>query len=94
MVTHEHDLVSPVQPPGPDQLKMARSSQITIGKGRAMKSSSFGYLIKEGARNIYANRMMSIAPFGTLVKACLLLIGGAVLFSLDEQRRGGDGIPK
>ena len=47
-----------------------------------MKSSSFGYLIKEGARNIYANRMMSIASIGTLV-ACLLLIGSAVLFSLD-----------
>ena len=46
-----------------------------------MKSSSFGYLIKEGARNIYANRMMSIASIGTLV-ACLLLIGSAVLLSL------------
>lgn len=58
-----------------------------------MKSSSFGYLIKEGARNIYANRMMSIASIGTLV-ACLLLIGSAVLFSLDVNNVVGVMEPK
>lgn len=47
-----------------------------------MRTSSLGYLIKEGARNIYANRLMSVASIGTLV-ACLVLIGSAVLFSLD-----------
>ena len=36
-----------------------------------MKGSSFGYLIKEGAKSIYANRLMSFASIGTLV-ACML----------------------
>lgn len=47
-----------------------------------MRTSSFGYLIKEGARNIYTNRLMSLASVGVLV-ACLLLIGASVLFSLN-----------
>lgn len=29
-----------------------------------MKGSSFTYLIKEGARNIWVNRMMSLASIG------------------------------
>ena len=44
-----------------------------------MKGSSFGYLIKEGAKSIYANRLMSFASIGTLV-ACMLLIGASMLF--------------
>ena len=47
-----------------------------------MRGSSFGYLIKEGAKNIYANRLMSFASIGTLV-ACMLLIGSALLFSIN-----------
>lgn len=47
-----------------------------------MRTSSFGYLIKEGARNIYTNRLMSLASVGVLM-ACLLLIGASVLFSLN-----------
>ena len=47
-----------------------------------MKGSSLGYLIKEGARNIYANRLMSFASIGTLV-ACMLLIGSSLLFSMN-----------
>ncbi len=47
-----------------------------------MKLSSFGYLIKEGAKNIYANRMMSFASIGTLV-ACMLLIGSSLLLSMN-----------
>ena len=39
-----------------------------------MRGSSFGYLIKEGAKSVYANRLMSFASIGTLV-ACMLLIG-------------------
>lgn len=53
-----------------------------------MKGSSFGYLIKEGAKNIYANRMMSFASIGTLV-ACMLLIGGSLLFSLNVNQAVG-----
>lgn len=47
-----------------------------------MKVSSFGYLLREGARNVWVNRMMSLASVGVLT-ACLLLIGGAVLFSVN-----------
>ena len=42
-----------------------------------MRGSSFGYLIKEGARSLYANRLMSFASIGTLV-ACMLLIGASM----------------
>lgn len=47
-----------------------------------MRGSSFGYLVKEGARSIYANRLMSVAAVGVLA-ACLMLIGSAALFSLN-----------
>ena len=53
-----------------------------------MKGSSLGYLIKEGARNIYANRLMSFASIGTLV-ACMLLIGSSLLFSMNVSRAVG-----
>lgn len=47
-----------------------------------MTSSSLGYLLAEGGRNIKANRQMSMASIGILV-ACMLLIGASVLFSLN-----------
>lgn len=47
-----------------------------------MRGSSLGYLIKEGAKNIYVNRLMSFASIGTLV-ACMLLIGASLLFSMN-----------
>jgi len=47
-----------------------------------MRTSSLVYLIKEGARNVYHNRLMSFASIGVLV-ACLLLIGSAVLLSVN-----------
>lgn len=50
-----------------------------------MKGSSFGYLLKEGAKNIYVNRLMSFASIGTLV-ACMLLIGSSLLLSMNVNR--------
>ncbi len=47
-----------------------------------MSLGSIKYLVGEGARNIRVNRQMSIASIGVLV-ACMLLIGAAVLFSLN-----------
>ena len=47
-----------------------------------MKTSSFTYLMKEGARNIWVNRMMSLASIGVLV-CCMLLIGSAILLSIN-----------
>lgn len=47
-----------------------------------MKLHSLRYLIKEGIRNIWSNRTMTIASVGVLV-SCLLLTGAAVLFSLN-----------
>ena len=47
-----------------------------------MKASGFGYLFKEGARNLWTNRMMSLAAIGVLT-ACLLLVGASSMFSLN-----------
>lgn len=47
-----------------------------------MKFSGFGYLIKEGIKNIWSNRMMSLASVGVLI-SCLLLTGAAGLLSLN-----------
>lgn len=46
-----------------------------------MKLHNFTYLLKEGGRNIFSNKLMSFACIGVLV-ACFLLIGSAVLLSL------------
>ncbi|MGN0452648.1 MAG: permease-like cell division protein FtsX [Ruminococcus sp.] len=46
------------------------------------KFSGFGYLIKEGIKSIWTNRMMSIASVGVLI-SCLLLTGAAVLLSMN-----------
>ena len=43
---------------------------------------SFRYLLKEGVRNIWSNRTMSLASIGILV-SCLLLTGAAFLFSMN-----------
>ena len=42
----------------------------------------FGYLVKEGFKNVYANRIMSIASVCVLV-SCLVMTGAAALFSLN-----------
>ncbi|MBQ8917575.1 MAG: permease-like cell division protein FtsX [Oscillospiraceae bacterium] len=47
-----------------------------------MKTSSFKYLVAEGARNVKANRFMSLASVGVLT-ACLLLIGAAWLVAIN-----------
>ena len=47
-----------------------------------MKLSSLGYLLKEGAKNIWTNRTMSFASVGVLI-SCLLLTGAAALFSMN-----------
>jgi cell division transport system permease protein len=43
-----------------------------------MSFSSFRYLLREGFRNIWQNRFMSVASIGVLV-SCLLLTGGSYL---------------
>lgn len=45
-----------------------------------MRLSSLRYLLKEGFRNLWANRLMTFASVGVL-SCCLLLMGSAVLFS-------------
>ncbi|MBR2279562.1 MAG: permease-like cell division protein FtsX [Ruminococcus sp.] len=47
-----------------------------------MHLSGFGYLIKEGFKNVWTNRIMSIASVCVLV-SCLVLTGSAVLFSMN-----------
>ena len=44
------------------------------------KTSSFRYLTREGFKNIWANRLMSIASVGVLV-ACMAIIGVAILLT-------------
>lgn len=45
-----------------------------------MKLGSIRYLTKEGVKNIWANRLMSLASIGVLV-ACMVIIGLAVLIA-------------
>ena len=52
------------------------------GLGAIMRTSSFGYLIKEGFRSIKENRVISFAAIGVLA-TCLLLVGASYLFSLN-----------
>ena len=47
-----------------------------------MRASSFRYLVKSGVKNLGNNRMMTIGSVGTLI-ACLLIVGFAVLFSIN-----------
>lgn len=49
---------------------------------RRMRISSLIYLIKEGTKNIWNNRSMSIASIGVLI-SCLLLTGAASLISIN-----------
>ncbi len=50
-----------------------------------MKASSFKYLVKEGATNVWLNRLMSLASVGVLT-TCLLLIGFSSLIALNINR--------
>ena len=43
-----------------------------------MKLSSCNYLVKEGLKNIWNNRMMSLASIVVLV-SCLIITGSAML---------------
>ena len=45
-----------------------------------MKLSDIRYLTKEGVKNTWANRLMTLASIGVLV-ACMVVIGLAVLIS-------------
>lgn len=47
-----------------------------------MQLSGLSYLIKEGFKNVKANRIMSIASVCVLI-SCLVLTGSAVLFSMN-----------
>ncbi len=47
-----------------------------------MKKASFGYLIKEGFRNLYVNRLMSLAST-TVLFSCLLIVGIALILLLN-----------
>lgn len=43
---------------------------------------NLGYLIKEGFKNIFNNRMMSLASIGVLI-SCLVLTGSAIMLSVN-----------
>lgn len=47
--------------------------------------SGFGYLVKEGFKNVWSNRIMSIASIGVLI-SCLVLTGSASLFSFNVEK--------
>lgn len=44
--------------------------------------SNLGYLIKEGFKNLFNNRMMSLAAIGVLI-SCLVLTGSAAMLSIN-----------
>jgi len=50
-----------------------------------MKIRSLKYLIFEGFKNIWSNRLMSVASISVLV-ACMLLMGSAVVISLNAEK--------
>ena len=45
----------------------------------------FGYLLKEGLKNVWSNRIMSIASVCVLI-SCLILTGAAELLSLNVEK--------
>lgn len=47
-----------------------------------MRFSGLGYLVREGIKNVWNNRIMSIASICVLI-SCLVLTGSAVLFSMN-----------
>ena len=51
-----------------------------IGVQSKVRGSSIKYLVKEGLKNVWVNRLMSIASSGILT-TCLLLLGFAVLLT-------------
>lgn len=53
-----------------------------------MKISSAKYLAGEGIKNVWVNRLMSLASIGVLV-ACMTLIGLAILLSLNVDKSLG-----
>ena len=54
-----------------------------------MKLRSVTYLSKEGVKNLWANRLMTIASVGVLM-ACMVLIGLAVLISMNVTKAVGN----
>ena len=46
--------------------------------------TGFGYLAKEGFKNVWNNRIMSIASVCVLI-SCLVLTGAAALFSMNVE---------
>ena len=54
-----------------------------------MKMRSFRYLIGEGIKNVWANRLMSLASIGVLV-ACMFITGIAVVLTLNVDQYLGD----
>lgn len=54
-----------------------------------MKLRSITYLSKEGVKNMWANRLMTIASIGVLV-ACMVLIGLAILISINLNQALGN----
>jgi len=45
-----------------------------------MRGGSFNYLLKEGMRNLWSNRLMTMASIGVLI-CCMLLVGCSYVFS-------------
>lgn len=54
-----------------------------------MKMRSFRYLIGEGLKNVWVNRLMSLASIGVLI-ACMLITGVAVVLTVNVDDYLGD----
>ncbi len=54
-----------------------------------MKIRSFRYLVGEGFKNIWANRLMSLASIGVLI-ACMLIMGVSIVLSVNIDKALGD----
>jgi cell division transport system permease protein len=54
-----------------------------------MRLHNLAYLFRQGAKNIFHNKLMSFACIGVLI-ACLLLIGAALLFTMTVNNMAED----
>ena len=53
-----------------------------------MRAHNFFFLFGQGVKNVVSNKLMSLASIGVLI-ACFLLIGSAVIFTLDINQVAG-----
>ena len=82
-IAREIELEDAVENMGAQVVKeVASKTNDVAGDGTTTATLLAQIIIKEGFKNVWSNRMMSIASIGVLI-SCLLLTGAAMLFSMN-----------